>query len=41
MFAAQVVDFKKDVYRRVAKEFGPIIKRQRGQEHLCWWGGKH
>ena len=25
------VDFKKDVYRRVAKEFGPIIKRRRAR----------
>ena len=36
----QVVEFKREVYRRVAQEFGPIIKRRRGQEQMSWWGGK-
>ena len=36
----QVVEFKREVYRRVAQEFGPIIQRRRGQEQMSWWGGK-
>lgn len=36
----QVVDFKRQVYKKVAERFGPIIKRRRGQEQLSWWGGK-
>lgn len=36
----QVVEFKREVYRKVAARFGPIIQRRRGQEQLSWWGGK-
>ncbi|CAL5223788.1 g6356 [Coccomyxa viridis] len=36
----EVVEFKREVYRRVAQEFGPIIQRRRGQEQMSWWGGK-
>ncbi|BDA48608.1 RNA pyrophosphohydrolase [Coccomyxa sp. Obi] len=36
----EVVDFKRQVYKKVAERFGPIIKRRRGQQQLSWWGGK-
>ena len=38
--SVQVVEFKREVYRKVAQQFGPIIRRRRGQEQMSWWGGK-